>query len=379
MGISKAISDSKISVIVPLYNGEVYIEQTLEYILSSNYNNLEVIVINDGSKDEGYDIARRLEKKDYRIKIYSKENGGIISARNYGIERATGEYLCFCDQDDFVDKNMYTKMIQKIEADKSDFCMCSTGRMIEGQVVPFENFENQKYQGDEINQKLLYPLLMGEYNLYNSEKERRYPHIWKCLIKKDFFIKHNLRFKRFIDFEDDLLMLIELLLNAETVSTVSDRLYVWRVNFQSETYNSKYFEDFISRYNSFLNYVTGLLERDLVSDNFTQAYKKVVMCRMYIDLIDNLYNGRKKGKHISIKQYLDNNIYIYGFQDNIKIYPYLKKGHIKPKIVLKLLSFKTYYLVYFVNVILEKVKLFTLRYHWISKIERKMKMVKNKD
>ena len=117
--------NKKISIVIPLYNGEKYIRQTLENILRSSYRNLEIIIINDGSTDQGLHICETIRKKDPRIMIYTKENGGIVSARNYGAAKATGDFLCFCDQDDFVEKDCYAKQIARIEHDQRDICMCS--------------------------------------------------------------------------------------------------------------------------------------------------------------------------------------------------------------------------------------------------------------
>ena len=101
--------NEKVSVILPVYNGEKYIKETIKSILQSEYRNIEVLIIDDGSTDNSLIYCQQLQQQDDRICIYSKENGGTVSARNYGISKASGKYLCFCDQDDIVDSKCYLK------------------------------------------------------------------------------------------------------------------------------------------------------------------------------------------------------------------------------------------------------------------------------
>ena len=91
-----------VSVVIPVYNGAKYIEKTIRTILNSTYQNLEIIAVVDGSPDNSLAVCQKLSQEDARVKTFYKDNGGIPDARNYGIERATGEYICVCDQDDLV-------------------------------------------------------------------------------------------------------------------------------------------------------------------------------------------------------------------------------------------------------------------------------------
>lgn len=89
-----------LSVIIPMYNGEKNIETTIKYIQASEYKDLEIIIVNDGSTDNSLDIVTNMQCKDSRIVIYSKNNGGVASAREYGAARAKGDFICFVDQDE---------------------------------------------------------------------------------------------------------------------------------------------------------------------------------------------------------------------------------------------------------------------------------------
>ncbi len=104
-----------ISVIVPVYNIEKYLPRCIESIRKQTYNNLEIILVNDGSTDTSGTICDEFAKKDERIRVIHKENGGSSSARNAGIEVAKGEYLGFVDSDDYIESEMYEKMVYAIE------------------------------------------------------------------------------------------------------------------------------------------------------------------------------------------------------------------------------------------------------------------------
>ena len=95
----------KISVIVPVYNVEKYLKQCLDSIVNQTYKNLEIIIVNDGTKDNSMKIVEEY-LQDKRIKVINKENGGLSSARNIGIKEATGDYISFIDSDDYISLNM---------------------------------------------------------------------------------------------------------------------------------------------------------------------------------------------------------------------------------------------------------------------------------
>ena len=94
--------NSKISIIIPIYNSEKFLVRCLDSILNQLYNDFEVILIDDGSKDHSLEICQRYSLLDARFKVYSKENGGVSSARNFGLSKAVGSYIVFIDSDDYI-------------------------------------------------------------------------------------------------------------------------------------------------------------------------------------------------------------------------------------------------------------------------------------
>lgn len=116
--------NSLISIIVPVYNVEKYLKKCVDSIVNQTYKNIEVLLIDDGSTDNSGKLCDDIGKSDRRISVYHKENGGLSSARNYGIDRAKGEYIGFVDSDDYVDKEMYSYLYHLIKDNDADLSMC---------------------------------------------------------------------------------------------------------------------------------------------------------------------------------------------------------------------------------------------------------------
>ena len=114
--------ENKISVIVPVYNTEDYLEKCIRSIMNQTYKNLEIITINDGSTDNSLSILENLKKEDDRIIIINQENMGVSKARNKGLDYATGEFIGFVDSDDFLEEDMYDIMIKHLIEENADLC-----------------------------------------------------------------------------------------------------------------------------------------------------------------------------------------------------------------------------------------------------------------
>ena len=115
-----------ISVIIPVYNAESFIERCIDSICKQTYENLEIIAVDDGSTDCSWDILCKLSERDHRIRVYKKQNGGSADTRNYGIRVAQGEYIGFVDSDDWISGNMYEKLYREIDEKKADMAVCET-------------------------------------------------------------------------------------------------------------------------------------------------------------------------------------------------------------------------------------------------------------
>src|SRR5699024_1141358 len=116
---------AKVSIIVPIYNSENYLKYCLETIVNQTYNNLEILLINDGSLDNSLDICKEFEQKDNRIKLFNIPNSGVSVARNIGIDNATGEFITFVDSDDWMELNAIEFGVDKAKKTNADVIIWS--------------------------------------------------------------------------------------------------------------------------------------------------------------------------------------------------------------------------------------------------------------
>lgn len=121
---------NKVSIIIPVYNASKYIEKCVESFIKGTYQNIEIILINDGSKDNSLEVIRNLEKKyPKKIKVYTQRNCGVAKTRNKGITYATGEYIMFCDNDDYVDNDYVERLVREMKEGDYDYIVSSFKRV----------------------------------------------------------------------------------------------------------------------------------------------------------------------------------------------------------------------------------------------------------
>ena len=169
---------SKISVIVPVYNTEKYIEKCLDSLTYQTLKDIEIIVINDGSTDRSKEIIDDYAKKYKNIKAYHLQNGGVSKARNFGLKKAKGEYITFLDSDDYIDDNLYEKMYDKAKENDADVCECD---------YIWEFLKKKRY--DYLN-KNIHPLLSMRAV------------VWNRLYKRELLINNKISFHEGVHFED---------------------------------------------------------------------------------------------------------------------------------------------------------------------------------
>lgn len=172
----------KVSVIFPIYNNEQYVEKCVRGVMGQTLSEIELILIDDGSKDSAPDICDRLAKEDPRIRVVHKRNAGSAAGRNDGIELARGEYFAFVDPDDSTVPDMYEKLYQKAKETDADivkcgFYYCENGKKHEATYFYHIAKENEIFEAKE----------KPEIFLYHAS-------IWAAVFKREFVNKHHLRF-----------------------------------------------------------------------------------------------------------------------------------------------------------------------------------------
>lgn len=364
----------KLSIIVPIYNGEKHIARTIHNILNSSYKNLELLLIDDGSTDNSLSLCQKMAESDSRIKVYHKKNGGIADARNYGISLATGDYIGFCDQDDEVSRNMYQKMLSRITADESQAALCGCYRQKRnGGRVVFEKYTDAIFDCRFITEKLFLPLLFKGFSAYDNEAICIYGTIWNCIISKQLIDNYKMQFRSFVSYEDDLIMLLQLLSHAGRISTLSDILYYWNTNPNSEIHNStkRYLSDLEARQHRLTSYEVTLLTDHGLSQDTIEAFTYVQQCRNALLQLDNLAasDNRKNIQEIKNLRNCDSISYIQSAPTAIPP----QKGFVRNTIIIWLLRKKHVILAYFLNRCINAIRFFVEKYQITEKLERRMK------
>ena len=241
----------RISVIVPVYNTEKYVEKCLDSIVNQTFQDIEIIVVNDGSTDH----AEEKILKYPSIKYYKKENGGLSDARNYGVSKATGEYIAFVDSDDYLDINLFAElepyMNQEIDLIKFQF-----------QKV------DENYQKLETNMGQAFDTVTGKEafeNLYCRDEFMAVA--WLYLYKREFYLQNHFQFAKGLYHEDFGLIPI-ILLKARTVISTDIAGYYYFQNNNSITRNKDY-EKTVKKANDLLVHYDNMLPqiKDLDEDS----------------------------------------------------------------------------------------------------------------
>jgi glycosyltransferase involved in cell wall biosynthesis len=194
----------KVSVIVPVYNTEKYLQDCLDSLVNQTFKELEIIIVNDGSPDNSEKIIKKYVDRYPFIKAYKKKNGGLSSARNYGIEKAQGEYIVFIDSDDYVENNMIEQLYNSMIKNHSDIVVCEFNYVF-NDTTKVRSYSNLDYTIDTVKKYLLTP-----------------PMACIRMYKKKLFT--NIKFKEGIYYED-LEMNPKLVMYTNRISFVNEGLY----------------------------------------------------------------------------------------------------------------------------------------------------------
>ena len=204
----------KISIIVPVYNAEDYLERCVDSLLNQTYQNLEIILVNDGSDDDGGNRCNRYADEDERVKAVHKENGGLISAWKRGVEESTGEYLCFVDSDDWVDLQMLEELAKELSGSEKEIISSDYGK----QQYVWQTLEPGEYGKSELRHQVI-PQLLGN--------ERRPVCMSRCmkLISKGL-IQDNMKYSNpKIQMGEDTTIMLPSLLDCERLVIMNHKAW----------------------------------------------------------------------------------------------------------------------------------------------------------
>lgn len=304
----------KVSIIVPVYNVEKYLHRCMDSLINQTLEDIEIMVINDGSTDSSRNILREYERKDKRVIVIDNKNLGVSHSRNIGIDKSKGEFLLFVDSDDWIDLNMIEEMYVKALSNNSDIVMCSYMR-------EFENHSKEKifnldkevvYKNEqviELNRKIIGPI---NNELKSGEGLDSLGTVWAKMYKSNL-IKNSQH--RFIDLKEigsaeDTLFNILIFKNANTVTFLNNSFYhYWRGNKESLT--SGYNPKLLSQWKKLFTYMEDFIKEHNLGQEFYEALNnRIAMCVLGLGLNEcSKKNNQSILKKIrNIKQILNDNL-----------------------------------------------------------------------
>lgn len=252
----------KISVIVPIYNCEEYIERCLQSIINQTYKNLEIILINDGSTDGSIKICEKYKQSDYRIKLINQKNSGVSVARNNGIEISTGEYITFVDSDDYIDSKMYEELINNIE--NCDIAVCKYVS-IKNEIMISQHCN---YNKKIINKKDIIPLFL--------QGDVLTAHLWNKLYKRDLF--DGIKFNNY-NMLEDLDVMYRILDKCQNIAYIEKEYYYYVYNTSSLT--KKYGIPMLNDYCSCINNMHKYFENNKQYKPYLIYNKVITYCTLF--------------------------------------------------------------------------------------------------
>lgn len=264
------MNEPLISVIVPIYGIERYLGLCIESILNQTYKNLEIILVDDGSKDRCPDICDLYAKKDSRIIVIHKKNGGLVSARKAGIQIAKGEYATYVDGDDWVGKEYLESLIT--QSNNADVVIAGFSRVLFDTLTPIvNNIKTGVYEGkalDDIYQNMLscdefYKLGITTY-------------VWNKLFKRELLLKYQLTVDDGITIGEDAAVVYPLLMECKKIVITDNVDYHYRQREDSMLKKSKLFKEEIKGLNLLYNYLIDFASKQ------KKAYKLISQVEDYI-------------------------------------------------------------------------------------------------
>lgn len=224
---------AKISIIIPVYNAEKYINATLDSILNQTFKDIEVILVNDGSLDNSLSICKKYAEGDSRIIVLNKKNEGVSIARNTGIKSSSGEYILFIDADDWIEPDMCEILYNNITKYDGDICFCNHIKEFDNksEKIAF-NAKGHIIEKDSIKKEIILQLIEEEdINLKHSRESFRSP--WGKLFKSSIIKNNKIIFNKDLVIGEDFIFDIEYLKYAKKAVMAEEFLYHYRISNES--------------------------------------------------------------------------------------------------------------------------------------------------
>lgn len=257
------MENTKVSIVVPVYKVEKYLERCVDSIINQTYRNLEIILVDDGSPDSCPAMCDKFAEKDSRIIVIHKENGGLSDARNAGLDIARGEYIGFVDSDDYIAPTMYEVLMKRIVSDKSDLAVCEYVRVYDSG----EQLKNKQWHQKAHNKCYTSNEFIADLFIHNSGA---YVVTVNKLYNREIF--RTLRFPFGKQHEDEFII-HRVIAQCKNISYIEDELYYYfqrEGSIMNRTFNVRN-----------LDYGDALIDRyHFTKRNKYEEWKNDTVCRL---------------------------------------------------------------------------------------------------
>ncbi|WP_270388222.1 glycosyltransferase family 2 protein [Blautia hansenii] len=272
-----------ISIIVPAYNAEKYLNRCIDSLIHQTYHNIEIIIVDDGSVDNTPKMCDQWTEKDSRIKVIHKENQGLGFARNTGLENATGKYVSFLDSDDFVDLQMYQKLYEKLQQEQADTCYCSldTYSNTENKVIKHTNIRTGVFSGKEVLLDII-----GADPSYPNDCVKEMS-VCASLLSNELIKNNNLKFVSEREYIcEDFIFDIQYLSQSKRVAVIGDGFYKYCVNEGSLTH--RYFPERLEKEKKVYELACNDLKKVFLNDEYLIRYNRLFLGRVRICIVQEV-------------------------------------------------------------------------------------------
>lgn len=344
------MNNSKISIIVPVYNVEKYLEECLESLVNQTYKNIEILLIDDGSKDNSGKICDEYAEKDKRIKSIHQKNSGVSKTRNNGIELASGDYVMFVDSDDWLEKNACELLINEVKNQNKDMIIFNFCKEFKNKCIKNPDYQNISDDFDikKIQAKILAPTMNVP-----GIAGKGYSLTWNKIISKTVLKNNRFLFEeKKAVFEDGIFYYL-LLENKIKIGFLNEYLYHYRIipSSLSHSYNKDIFE------------INELVVKNIKEQKENHKndlyYDESLAIRQLLNLIYvislNINTKNDKRSLFEKIKLLKNEL---NKKENKEIYNKIKLNNLdkKLKIYYMLFKYRMYYTILIVNTLEKRIK-----------------------
>ena len=294
----------KVSVIIPVYNAEKYLKRCLDSVMNQTFKDIEIVLVDDGSKDGSGRLCDEIKATDDRITVIHQQNSGTGVARNHGLEAARGEYASFVDSDDYIELDMYEKLNNFIKDKQDETCIFGLHKVKDGKITSTKtNALSGTYKDQDALKTIFLNVLGTEPDCYDDFRI-----LWQSpclsLYSMEIIKKHNVAFPskgEFVKLNEDLLFNIDYYIHAKSVTVLNEPFYYYCTNPNSSSTSFNEDEFLLTKkiYQLQLTRLREYLKDDELFENAKIRAQRIFLADvrndiMYISRIFPYKDGRKR-------------------------------------------------------------------------------------